>query len=183
MSVTLSYHSSMTTLLSPPPPPPPPPPPLLQLLGYIHQQRNQKGVSEMILRLYNPFLWRALKVANPHVRANAACLMSDAFPLQEPNSTREEINLSMQKQFDAMTVQYLCPLSIELEISAYRYITILTYDINTSHVQNCTDSPMAPSSQYMYILFTVSIISIPTSLVCYTRVEMCMKPTYMYVHV
>ena len=76
----------------------------LQLLGYIHQQKNQKGVSEMILRLYNPFLWRALKVANPHVRANAASLLFDAFPLQEPNSTREEIDLGMQKQFDAMMV-------------------------------------------------------------------------------
>ena len=75
-----------------------------QLLGYIHQQKNQKGVSEMILRLYNPFLWRALKVANPHVRANAASLLFDAFPLQEPSSTREEIDLGMQKQFDAMMV-------------------------------------------------------------------------------
>ena len=78
----------------------------LQLLGYIHQQKNQKGVSEMILRLYNPFLWRALKVANPHVRANAASLLFDAFPLQEPSSTREEIDLGMQKQFDAMMVWY-----------------------------------------------------------------------------
>ena len=81
-------------------------PSLLQLLGYIHQQKNQKGVSEMILRLYNPFLWRALKVANPHVRANAASLLFDAFPLQEPSSTREEIDLGMQKQFDAMMVRY-----------------------------------------------------------------------------
>lgn len=60
----------------------------------------------MILRLYNPFLWRALKVANPHVRANAASLLFDAFPLQEPSSTREEIDLGMQKQFDAMMVRY-----------------------------------------------------------------------------
>ena len=77
----------------------------LQLLSYIHQQRSQKSVSEMLSRLYNPFLWRSLKVANVYVRANAATLFLDAFPLQDPDSSREEMDAVMQKQFDAMTVR------------------------------------------------------------------------------
>ena len=64
----------------------------------------QKGVSEMLLRLYSPFLWRSLKVANPDVRANACTLFLDAFPLQDPDSNREETDKMLQKQFDAMTV-------------------------------------------------------------------------------
>ena len=44
------------------------------------------------------------QVANPHVRANAATLLLDAFPLQDPDSTREDIDQIMQKQFDAMMV-------------------------------------------------------------------------------
>lgn len=59
----------------------------------------------MLSRLYNPFLWRSLKVANVYVRANAATLFLDAFPLQDPDWSREEIDAVMQKQFDAMTVR------------------------------------------------------------------------------
>ena len=39
-----------------------------------------------------------------YVRANAATLFLDAFPLQDPDWTREEMDTVMQKQFDAMTV-------------------------------------------------------------------------------
>ena len=35
---------------------------IIQLLGYIHQQGHLSGVSAMLLKLYNPFLWRSLKV-------------------------------------------------------------------------------------------------------------------------
>ncbi len=58
----------------------------------------------MLHRLYSPFLWRSLKVANPEVRANACTLLLEAFPLQDPDCTREEIDEVMQKQFDAMIV-------------------------------------------------------------------------------
>ena len=46
-----------------------------------------------------------VQVANPHVRANAAVLMLDAFPLHDPDSTREECDTTLQKQFDLMTVR------------------------------------------------------------------------------
>ena len=78
-----------------------------QFLEQVHSQRMQKGVSEMLHRLYSPFLWRSLKVANPEVRANACTLLLDAFPLQDPDSTREEIDGVMQKQFDAMIVSFI----------------------------------------------------------------------------
>ncbi len=77
-----------------------------QFLEQVHSQRMQKGVSQMLHRLYSPFLWRSLKVANPEVRANACTLLLDAFPLQDPDCTREEIDEVMQKQFDAMKVSY-----------------------------------------------------------------------------
>ena len=47
------------------------------------------------------------QVANSHVRANAVCLMMDAFPLHDPSSTREEIDTLLQKQFDLMSVSPL----------------------------------------------------------------------------
>ncbi|EOD05699.1 putative condensin, partial [Emiliania huxleyi CCMP1516] len=39
---------------------------LRQVLAYTHAQKRQRGVDSMLLRLYEPILWRALKVANPH---------------------------------------------------------------------------------------------------------------------
>ena len=39
----------------------------------------------MLLRLYEPILWRSLAAANPHVRKNAATLLIDAFPLHNPD--------------------------------------------------------------------------------------------------
>eukprot|EP00123_Amoebidium_parasiticum_P016085 comp23283_c1_seq1/m.38138 comp23283_c1_seq1/g.38138 ORF comp23283_c1_seq1/g.38138 comp23283_c1_seq1/m.38138 type:complete len:1190 (-) comp23283_c1_seq1:438-4007(-) len=75
---------------------------LRQLLGYLHSQKKQKGVDEMLLRLYNPILWRALKVANPLVRANASYLLIDAFPLHNPEGRRRETDELLQKQFDTL---------------------------------------------------------------------------------
>lgn len=46
----------------------------------------------------------SVQVANSHVRANAACLMFDAFPLHDPSTTREECDAVLQKQFDLMIV-------------------------------------------------------------------------------
>lgn len=35
---------------------------LKQLLLYLHEQKRQRGVDAMLLRLWEPILWRALKV-------------------------------------------------------------------------------------------------------------------------
>ncbi|EDO49585.1 predicted protein [Nematostella vectensis] len=75
---------------------------LLYVLGYFHMQKKQKGVDEALVRLYQPILWRAFKVANPLVRANAAAILVDAFPLQNPDANNEEIDALLQKQFDLL---------------------------------------------------------------------------------
>ena len=31
-------------------------------MSYFHSQKKQRGVDSMLLRLYNPILWRALSV-------------------------------------------------------------------------------------------------------------------------
>ncbi|PFX30456.1 Condensin-2 complex subunit G2 [Stylophora pistillata] len=75
---------------------------LRKVLEYIHQQKKQRGVDEALLRLYQPIIWRAFKVANPMVRANAAALLTDTFPLQNPDAGNEEIDELLQKQFDIL---------------------------------------------------------------------------------
>lgn len=58
----------------------------------------------MLYRLYKPFLWRSLKVANHIVRANAITLMLESFPLYIPKSSKEDIDQEIQRQFDIMKV-------------------------------------------------------------------------------
>lgn len=76
-------RSSFSSLLSSPPFPP-------QVIQGFTDKKRERNVDETLTRLYQPILWRALKVANPVVRANAAALLSDAFPLQSDELTRAE---------------------------------------------------------------------------------------------
>lgn len=61
----------------------------------------------MLCRLYEPILWRSLNVASALVRKNAATLLIDAFPIQDPTAPAEETDALMQKQFDNLAVRSL----------------------------------------------------------------------------
>jgi hypothetical protein len=53
-----------------------------RLLSELHKHKGAPGVDQLLLRLYQPILFRAMAVANPAVRLNALHLFLDAFPLQ-----------------------------------------------------------------------------------------------------
>ncbi|NXO63515.1 CNDG2 protein, partial [Phainopepla nitens] len=73
------------------------------MLTYFHKQSKvRQGVEEMLYRLYQPILWRALKARNSEVRANAAFLFVDAFPVRDPSFTAEEMDREIQKQFEEL---------------------------------------------------------------------------------
>lgn len=74
---------------------------LRKILDYIHRQKRQKGVDEMLNRLYAPILWRSLKAANSIVRLNSVFLFVDVFPLQNPLAGVEENNDLLQNQFNS----------------------------------------------------------------------------------
>ncbi|NXO24517.1 CNDG2 protein, partial [Cisticola juncidis] len=74
-----------------------------EMLSYFHKQSKvRQGVEEMLYRLYQPILWRALKARNSEVRANAAFLFVDVFPLRDPSFTSEEMDNEIQKQFEEL---------------------------------------------------------------------------------
>ncbi|NWX64614.1 CNDG2 protein, partial [Promerops cafer] len=74
-----------------------------EMLSYFHKQSKvRQGVEEMLYRLYQPILWRALKARNSEVRANAAFLFVDAFPVRDPSFTAEEMDSEIQKQFEEL---------------------------------------------------------------------------------
>ncbi|NXE32946.1 CNDG2 protein, partial [Ptilorrhoa leucosticta] len=74
-----------------------------EMLSYFHKQSKVRpGVEEMLYRLYQPILWRALKARNSEVRANAAFLFVDAFPVRDPSFKVEEMDNEIQKQFEEL---------------------------------------------------------------------------------
>ncbi|KAM6410264.1 condensin-2 complex subunit G2 [Pluvialis apricaria] len=74
-----------------------------EMLSYFHKQSKvRQGVEEMLYRLYQPILWRALKARNSEVRSNAAFLFVDAFPVQDPSFNAEEMDNEIQKQFEEL---------------------------------------------------------------------------------
>jgi hypothetical protein len=70
------------------------------VLKAFHDAKQKKGVDSMLVRVYGPILWRSLRCANATVRAQAATILFDAFPLQSEDSTAAEQDALMQKQFD-----------------------------------------------------------------------------------
>ncbi|XP_039564402.1 condensin-2 complex subunit G2 [Passer montanus] len=78
-------------------------PKVREMLSYFHKQSKvRQGVDEMLYRLYQPILWRALKARNSEVRANAAFLFVDVFPVRDPSFTAEEMDREIQKQFEEL---------------------------------------------------------------------------------
>lgn len=77
----------------------------------------------MLTRLYEPIIWRSLKVANQYgirftpcfivhfliiktVRGNAAWLFVDAFPLVEEDAPSRESDETLQRQFQLLQVLF-----------------------------------------------------------------------------
>ncbi|NXW89316.1 CNDG2 protein, partial [Alopecoenas beccarii] len=74
-----------------------------EMLSYFHKQSKvRQGVEELLYRLYQPILWRALKARNSEVRSNAAFLFVDAFPVRDPSFNAEEMDNEIQKQFERL---------------------------------------------------------------------------------
>ena len=55
---------------------------LRRVLYGFHSQKAQSRVDAMLLRLYEPILFRSLASANNAIRCNAFNLLFEAFPIQ-----------------------------------------------------------------------------------------------------
>jgi hypothetical protein len=60
---------------------------LRTVLNGFHAQKAHRGVDAMLLRLYEPVLFRALAAANPAVRRNACALLAGAHTRSHFRST------------------------------------------------------------------------------------------------
>ncbi|KAK9808548.1 hypothetical protein WJX73_007262 [Symbiochloris irregularis] len=72
---------------------------LRRILNGFHKNKASAAVDSMLLRLYQPILFRGFSAANASVRLNALALLVDAFPLQDPSAPNDETNELLAKQF------------------------------------------------------------------------------------
>ena len=71
-------------------------------MSTFRENRRLKAIDPMLTRVYAPILWRSLRCANPLVRAQAAVLFFDTFPLQDLDNSVDNDAL-IQKQFDLLS--------------------------------------------------------------------------------
>uniref|UniRef100_A0A3Q3FX96 Non-SMC condensin II complex, subunit G2 n=1 Tax=Labrus bergylta TaxID=56723 RepID=A0A3Q3FX96_9LABR len=72
------------------------------IVNYFHKKKSCPRVEKMLYHLYKPVLWRALSAPNFEVRANAALLFAEAFPLHNPEQNCSNMDETIQKQLDTL---------------------------------------------------------------------------------
>ncbi|XP_057761176.1 uncharacterized protein LOC130981617 [Arachis stenosperma] len=70
-----------------------------RIFGAFVEQRTTDGVEKLLFKLAEPVIFRSLQVANSNVRQNALYLLLDLFPLEDPDATKEEKDILLDKQF------------------------------------------------------------------------------------
>jgi len=77
---------------------------LRSMLKAFHDTKRSDELNGMLLRIYDPIIWRSLRCANAKVRSQAAIMFLDVFPLQHEDACAEDDDKILQKQFDLLSV-------------------------------------------------------------------------------
>ncbi|GJP48544.1 hypothetical protein CLOM_g7832 [Closterium sp. NIES-68] len=83
-----------------------------RVVGGFSNQKLQRGVDELILRVSEPIIFRGLQAANPAVRRNALLLLAELFPLRDPSLGREANESLFNRQLSLLLHRLLidpCP--------------------------------------------------------------------------
>lgn len=74
-----------------------------RFMAHFHNQKEKKGVDEMLFRLYEPILWRSLKAANATGTSNSA----NSF-FFVPSKMREVGGVQVTKRADVRVFVCVC---------------------------------------------------------------------------
>lgn len=72
------------------------------ILHSFHNSRDDFRVNKLLVRLYDPIIWRYLSVANWKVRLNTTALLAILFPLIDPSLSTREYNYELDHQFSIL---------------------------------------------------------------------------------
>nr|CAB3264223.1 condensin-2 complex subunit G2-like [Phallusia mammillata] len=97
-----------------------------EIIRAITCHKGSQRVACMLSRLYEPIIWRSLKANNAMVRANAASLLFDAFPLMPASdSTGHEFDELLQQQFNSIDNLLMDDFSQVRAIAVFELFKIL----------------------------------------------------------
>ncbi|OII73749.1 HEAT repeat-containing protein [Cryptosporidium ubiquitum] len=96
------------------------------ILHSFHTNRDDVRVNKLLLRLYDPIIWRYLSVANWKVRLNTTALLAMLFPLIDPSLSTGVYNSELDNQFSIIQ-NLLVDSHSEVRIAAIQSVSrILT---------------------------------------------------------
>ncbi|KAL7538289.1 hypothetical protein ACHAXR_008448 [Thalassiosira sp. AJA248-18] len=72
------------------------------VLDKFYINKKSPDVEGMLHRMYGPLLWRALAGANSRVRLQASQVLSDTFPLRDPEAGKEWTEVCVTKSVEAL---------------------------------------------------------------------------------
>ena len=72
------------------------------VLDKFYVNKKSPHVECMLHRCYGPLLWRSLAATNARVRLQAAAVLTDTFPLRDPNAGQEWTEACVQKSVEAL---------------------------------------------------------------------------------
>jgi condensin-2 complex subunit G2 len=70
------------------------------LARIVEEKVRIKQLDDLLTRLYEPIIWRSLKVANPRVRCNAAIQLGYVFPLLPANLPPRLMQEQLEEQLE-----------------------------------------------------------------------------------
>ena len=128
------------------------------ILDKFYLNKKNPLVENMLHRLYGPLLWRALSGANSRVRLQASVVLSDTFPLRDPEAgnewTEQIVNKSVEALVSLMTddvpVVRVAGCKATAKILSGFWVAVPSKDIRVLLNRKFGGGWMAYAVQYIY---------------------------------
>ena len=128
------------------------------ILDKFYLNKKNPLVENMLHRLYGPLLWRALSGANSRVRLQASVVLSDTFPLRDPEAgnewTEQIVNKSVEALVSLMTddvpVVRVAGCKATAKILSGFWVAVPSKDIRVLLNRKFGGGGMAYAVQYIY---------------------------------
>lgn len=72
------------------------------VLDKFYVNKKNPDVESLLYRMYGPLLWRALSGANARVRMQSSVVLTDTFPLRDPNAKEEWTEACVKRSVEAL---------------------------------------------------------------------------------
>ncbi|KAJ1607087.1 protein phosphatase regulator like HEAT repeat-containing protein [Cryptosporidium canis] len=117
------------------------------ILHSFHNSRDDIRVNKLLIRLYDPIIWRYLSVANWKVRLNTTALLAILFPLIDPSLSNKDYNYELDNQFSLLH-NLLIDNNSEVRVAAIQSVCrILTLFWEIIPIERINDVLMTLSSK------------------------------------